>query len=648
MIVKNLKNYTVYLAGGRRGALQLAKPPTKNNILILQMEIAIPLLALSGLYVISKQQKSADSEMAAFDEGFNNRNELPNTNIPDKNYPSEYPVQSIELDRTAKLDNDNRYDGQSYTDKFFNPADPKDLFNADKWQTRTGMKCPTDQNSNNFVSLAGETVGCDYFRHNNMVPFFKRNVRSRQFEANQNEGLMDTYLGAGSQMIDKREQAPLFNPNENYNWAYGAPNQNDFYQSRVNPSLKMANVVPFKQETVGPGLGLGYTADALGGYNSGMMAREKWMPKTVDELRVDTHLKPSGVSTLGYEGPANSIIKNTGTIGQVEHNRPERTFEMGQNRLFTTTGAETAQPLRPVPITRHVNRPGTAADYAGVAQGSNPNMYVDGEYMPSKHIDLGPVPLSVADSVGQGGANTGDYGIQSQMTYNNNRAANRQPDYFGAVGSAIGAVVSPLLDVLRPSRKQNVVGTLRPYENAGSKVPLSYIFNPADRMGTTIRETTENSKFHLNSGTNQLNQGAYSVTPNQPVINERMNQSDFYYAGNSSAGDSSRRPRTYDAEYRQRNNDIKSSTIDGRLVPGNMALLNNQQNIREGDKNAYLVNGRAPVPVISYQSPGIDTMGKLQGKSELYSGMEADRSNPYVLSQLKGNPYALNIMGGKS
>ena len=612
------------------------------------MEIVIPILALSGLYVISKQQKTVDDENL-ISEGFGpiqRHNILPNTNIPDKNYPSDFPVNSVQLDLTTELSNNNPYYGTAYTDKFFNVANPANLFDKNKWESRTGMNCGTEENPKEFQSLTGEVVGCDYFKHNNMVPFFGSKVRSRNFEANQNEGLMDTYLGAGSQVIDKREQAPMFNPNDNYNWAYGAPNQNDFYQSRVNPSLKMANVKPFKEETVGPGLGLGYTTEGLGGYNSGMLDREAWLPKTVDELRVDTHLKAGGIQMLGHEGPANSYIKEMGTIGQVEHNRPERAFEMGANRLLTTTGIEKAQPLRPIQVERHVNRPETSANsanYSGIAGSSNPNMYVDGEYMPSKHIDLGPVPVSIANSVGHGRAMDGDYGIQSQYAYTNNRVANQQPNYFGAVGSAIGAVVSPILDILRPSRKQNVIGTLRPYGDAGSTVPLSYIFNPADRMGTTIRETTENSKFHLNVNTNQFNSGAYMVTPNQPAITERTNQSDFYYAGNSSAGPRAQQPRTYDAEYNQRNNDIKASTIDGRLVPGNMALLNNHQNIKAGDKNAYLVNGRAPVPVISYQSPGLDTMGKLQGKQELYSGMQSDRSRLDVSSQLKGNPYALSI-----
>ena len=123
------------------------------------------------------------------------------------------------------------------------------------------------------------------------------------------------------------------------------------------------------------------------------------------------------------------------------------------------------------------------------------------------------------------------------MVYKNNRSENIQNDYFGAVGGAIGAVISPILDVLRPSRKENTVGTLRPYQNAGTTVSNSYIFNPSDRPGPTIRETTERSKFHMNSGTSTFNKGGYTVANPRPVLNNRMNQSDYFYAGNASAAD---------------------------------------------------------------------------------------------------------------
>ena len=42
----------------------------------------------------------------------------------------------------------------------------------------------------------------------------------------------------------------------------------------------------------------------------------------------------------------------------------------------------------------------------------------------------------------------------------------------------------------------------------------------------------------------------------------------------SSAGAGLQNTRSYEAEYNQRNNDIKSSTIEGRLIQGNMKLYN--------------------------------------------------------------------------
>jgi hypothetical protein len=108
---------------------------------------------------------------------------------------------------------------------------------------------------------------------------------------NINETLLDNMNGVGSQTIQKIEQAPLFKPEKDVNWAHGMPNWSDFYQSRVNPGMNNANVKPFETQNVGPGLGKGYTTKGSGGYNSGMEDRNAWLPKTVDELRVDTNPK---------------------------------------------------------------------------------------------------------------------------------------------------------------------------------------------------------------------------------------------------------------------------------------------------------------------------------------------------------------------
>ena len=224
----------------------------------------------------------------------------------------------------------------------------------------------------------------------------------------------------------------------------------------------MANVKPFPEQKVGPGLAAGYGTEGVGGYNSGLIARDFYREKTVDELRVDNKPKPGGIGLYGHEGPAVSYIptvSHVDSIGRVEKNRVETTFEMGQDRLFTTMGHESAPTARALTIEKNMSRPDTLMSYTGAAANTTSSQMVEGEYMPSKHIDLGTLPLGVAGANGYNGASTGDYGIKSQMAYPNNRTQNPRDDYFGAVGGAIGAAVAPLLDMLRPSRRENTIGT---------------------------------------------------------------------------------------------------------------------------------------------------------------------------------------------
>ena len=99
-----------------------------------------------------------------------------------------------------------------------------------------------------------------------MMPFNGGKVKGRTYDMNITESVLDNMIGSGSQVIKKIEQAPLFKPQENMQWAYGAPNMSDFYQSRVNPGQKNSMVKPFESVQVGPGLNKGYTAEPSGGF----------------------------------------------------------------------------------------------------------------------------------------------------------------------------------------------------------------------------------------------------------------------------------------------------------------------------------------------------------------------------------------------
>ena len=599
------------------------------------MEVAIPLFALASLYVVNNQSKKG--------ENFTNRSQLPNIDVHNRNYPSELPVLNAETDQTSELSTQNRYDngGGVYTDKYFNPED-------------SGAN--VSKVGGTYYSLTGNKVDGSYFQHNNMVPFFGSNLRNQHVGSNATEGLLDSYTGGGSQVIKKKEQSPLFEPHNNLQWANGVPNQSDFIQSRINPSGRMANVKPFAEEMVGPGLGLGYTTDGAGGYNSGMMARDQWREKTVDEMRVGTNPKASGHSLIGHEGPADSFIKSMATqdqMGIYEKNRPEQSFALDQRsgagdigRLFVTGGQQTAPTMRAVPIERFVSRPETAASYAGVAGYQNSATYIPGEYMPTHNQQFGQVPIGIANANGRNYANDGDFGIKSKKAYPNNRTSNKQDSYFGLVSGGLNAAIAPLLDVLRPSRKENTIGSLRPYQNPTTTVKQSYIFNPADRPAPTIRETTETSKNHLNINANQRG-GAYQVTDQQPENTYRSETSDFYYAGVASAGARTRQTTSYEAGYNQTSSDMKSSTLASYTPSGNMDLLNSNINMRQAQKDNALKNTRPLTVDMRGQAPDIANMGRLAGSgNQLYSGIQLDRSNPDIMSQLKENPYVVNYKSG--
>ena len=592
--------------------------------------MAIPLFALSALYVVANQSKKQKHE---------NFENLPNTDIPNKNYPDE-TVVSYDTDVTSKLSTVNRFEnaGGVYTDKYFSQAGVANTIKSIDGQAGSQAT---------YYSLTGEKVDGNYFQHNNMVPFFGSHLRNNQVNANRSESVLDNYVGAGSQYVSKSEQAPLFAPSTNESWAHGAPNMTDFYQSRVNPSMRQANVKPFEEQRVAPGLGLGFGNEGMAGFNSGMLARESWLPKTVDQMRIDSKPKAGGIVSIGYEGPATSYIKNYGTtdhIGKFEKNRPDRHFELGSDRLFTTTGIQKGTTLRSIESTSYkdTTRQFTATDYTGAAGYSNNAEYITGEYMPSHNQQLGELPLTPANASNRNYATDSDFGIKSKTAYPNNRSENKQDAYFGMVSGGLNAAVAPLLDMLRPSRRENVIGTLRPYQNPGTTVPQSYIFNPADRPAPTIRETTENSKFHLNVNRNQ-NGGAYEVTDHQPIENSRQTTGDFFYSGGAGAGDGTREMTSYAAGYNQRNNDIKSSTIQGHMVKGNMSLMNGDINMRQVNRDGLLQNVRDAAPTMPYQTRDINNMGHIHGQNQLYSNIQLDRNNGEVLSTLQGNPYALNI-----
>ncbi len=325
------------------------------------MEVVIPFIALGGMYIISNRSN----------ESFENNSDK------DEEVPISLLKSEMEDISKKKYVNNEYRDPNQTTDVFFENTD---------------LSIPSG-----FVSLSGENMKKNDFQHNNMVPFFGSKVKGNYGDNGAREQMLDNMVGSGSQIKSKSETAPLFTPSENMNYANGAPNMNDFYQSRVNPSMKMSNVKPWKEEKVGPGLNLGYTTECANGFNSALNERNSFMPKNVDDLRVLTNPKES-YSLDGHQGPLSAPIKERGQFGAMEKHLPDRYYESGKDRWFTTTGMESKQTARSQHINKVENRESTSIEYEGTAKGQTHINYSKNTYTPSDKIQLGGKKFTTASA----------------------------------------------------------------------------------------------------------------------------------------------------------------------------------------------------------------------------------------------------------
>jgi hypothetical protein len=562
------------------------------------MEIVLPFVALGGMYIISNRTS----------EPFEN-NET-NDNIP-------------LLKTEFEDENDKRYEVNDYldanqtTDKFFD----KDIHKQKEYTT-----------------LSGEVLKKDSFVHNNMVPFFGAKIKGNYDNYKINETILDNMTGTGSQQKNKVETAPLFEPSENMNFSHGAPNMNDFYQSRVNPSIKMSNVKPWKEERVAPGLNKGYTNEGASGYNSVLDERDTYMPKSVDELRVVTNPKAS-YNLYGHEGPINSQIKERGQFGIMEKHLPDTYYESGKDRWFTTTGIEKKQTARSTHINKVENRTTTTQEYEGVAKGNNFINYSHKSYDPSNKRELSQEQFTPAGANGHNNPSHNDYNATSYIDYKNNRNTNKNDKGFGIVGSALGAVISPIIDVLRPSRKENVIGNVRIHGDVNPSHPKPYI-NNQDDIRTTNRQMHPQSLNHYNME-NQGDGGYKTATPN--VVPTNRNDTSIYYSGVMGGSGLNEGVTTYDASYNQTNNDMKEATTYNRIPQGNAQTFNHlssDHNIvkKESDRT----NNRMWVPTTNPTSipPSRETAGFT---NITYDNTEDNRMEPDLLQAFKENPYTHSL-----
>ena len=606
-------------------------------------EVAIPVIALGIMYLISNNNNTEGYQNSL--EKVNNK-QLYEGNVSDGTpltYQENYPKEKIYKTRNSDdryykktFDNDN-----SATKKYIN----QNKFKNGSEKTVTFQDENRKLNQGEFMSLTGKTVDKENFKSNNMVPFFGSKLKQRGVEGfNDNEVILDNHIGSGKLDMKKKEQAPLFAPKDNMTHSYGMPNTSDFMQSRMNQSKYMSNEKPWEEIRVAPGLNNGYTNQGSSGFNSALANRKEWTDKTVDDLRVKTNPKLT-FGLANHEGPAISAIKERGLEGKIEKNRPDTYYVNNPDRWFTTTGIHKAQRVVSEEPMQAENRVFTTREYFGNADSQN-KQYQDKTVGEGYHRSTRPeLPADVtlpapAHTVNSGDTLHEDYGKDGYRSYTNSRSTTQQSNNMGIVGGMMKAAIAPVVDILRPSRKENAIGNIRPHGNAygAHGVNNPTIWNPSDRPRTTVKEQTEDTKavgqpFYKH-------EGGYSTNQYQAVDNQR-DTTNVSYVGNSSAGPWVQKSQVYNAAYNAELNPYKEELLKTKMNVGCAPKFNNEMNINI--KSMGSVNSAAG-PISMPKEPGnMTTHGEISGRNTREVMVDTNRNTSDLLTAFNNNPYTQSL-----
>ena len=587
------------------------------------MELAIPIAALGSLYYISEKSKKCDE---GFTDSNKNTDELESPNEITTNYP-------VATDEDLRRNNVNSYNNPNQrTDKYFSKGVSYDSKINDKYKSKP------------INSLTGEQINTEEFKHNNMVPYFGSKIRGRSVDSKIHEQILDNMIGSGSQVIEKRENAPLFKPEDNIQHAYGAPNMNNFYQSRVNSSNRMANVKPWEEVQVGPGLAEGFSSNGQSGYNSSLMARDTYKPKGVDELRVKTNPKTT-FELSSHEGPAsyyNKTSSNTKSIGKFEKHLPDTYFENGPERYFTTTGIEQRPTVRSMNDSKTLENMNNMGFYSGTQSTNGPYREPAPQtFKISDKCDEATEGYMIKQRNYTGDPREGDYGLSGLKLGKTNRDCNPQYTVFSGIKKTVGAIFAPITDVLRPSRKEDIVENYRTYGNPGDSTHSGFVNGTQQSPNVTNRDMNISKEEYFG---NIQKQNVSSIHNIKHSIPEQQRQTTTVpYSG--IAGSSEAYGQTsYYANYNQNNNDTKEELLYSRTAGGNAAQFNNEINMSIS-KQDYLESTREFVPstVPQMLPPSTQHIGTTSIANNDSLDVNMDRLQPDILEAFKKNPYTHSL-----
>lgn len=387
----------------------------------------------------------------------------------------------------------NRFEMPSMSNIYESTASAKANDAERKIAERAYKEALAPKKTNRIMTMAGEMVDHGEFTHNNMEPYFGGRIR-QNMDSDRNRVLLETFTGVDDTRKPKCEVKSFYDQSKDLGNVHGAANQNEFLRDRYQESRMRNNELPWEKVQVGPGMGKGYGAAGAGGYQQfevGEIARGA--EKCVDQLRAKNKPKDTfrGRTVDGMKA------KLPGLEGKIAKNRVERFYEQSEDQWFKTTGANLKASKVPKFNVKATHRLTTSKEIIGGAKGRD-GRTLDAKVKASARQNFGNdgVRNAVLSAFGLGQKD--DYGKGNVVVYQNERDLTTTRTYQGNITSLIKAIVAPIEDMLKVTKKQEAVNQPRPYGELQAQMPSKPTIGHVDGAKATIRETTSEAADSAN------------------------------------------------------------------------------------------------------------------------------------------------------
>jgi hypothetical protein len=516
-----------------------------------------------------------------------------------------------------------------------------------------------NQTGDKFVKseLTGETMSAADFRHNNMVPFFGGRMK-QNMAIDTNVSILDSFTGAGSTDIRKREVETMFNTAQTpYGNPFGMEDNTDFFQSRMDdPALRRRDGErPFEPMRVGPAVEEKFGLTGKGGFQQFEVNEimKRAMP-TTEKLRVKDNPK------LTYKTPVvpgQRFVAAAGdNPGEVRKYKPDTFYidETGERFIGAFSEESQRETARPVQVYKFVARPETSSEFIGPAANQEGfESYVSGEYRTPMAQQFGGAGFRNADmqtyytnDVDQPEA---DYGKSSIEIRPNERLSTQDRVMGLNLTPADNQQVSVhYTDKARPTIRSETVGNIRqtgtPVGYAGG-APAITVWDPSDVARTTVKETTI-EWGNLGLGVASSADAPTKLKVYDPDDIARPTQkaqisakSEYYGSGNATRKDFT----SHEAAYNMRLNPNKEQIAKGRKpIAGNGGLsLTNEDPGKQTSKklDADIINDRElRINSVSGLPPGSGDIGQVKYRVPLKLDVSLQRNQPAIISAVENNP----------